>query len=170
LTEPIEIIVSEESQDQKPFTPGDNARAQGSDEYLDQLQRLQAEFENYRKRSNRERLQLTDDVRGDVCKHLLPILDDLERALTHSTSDPGSLRTGVELVYRNLKTVLENMGLSAIEAVEQPFDPQIHEAVMVAVEPELRNETVSEEFQKGYRFKEKLLRPAKVKVSKGNDG
>jgi molecular chaperone GrpE len=150
-----------------PETHGEN-EPHKRDDYLDHLQRLQAEFANYRRRTEREREQLGDHVRGEVCRQLLPVLDDLERALTHSREDETSLRPGVELVYRNLKSTLESLGLKAIVSLEQSFDPQLHEAVMVQTDPDADEETVVEELQRGYTFKERLLRPARVKVAKAD--
>jgi molecular chaperone GrpE len=165
----IDITVEEEHEDHTPSQDEVAARSCESDTYLDQLQRLQAEFENYRKRIQRREERLTDEVRGEVCKQLLPVVDDMERALAHSQEGPDTIRSGLELVYHNLISVLTRMGLKAIEASGQPFDPQIHEAVMVEVHPGGRDEIVIEELQKGYLFKERLLRPAKVKVAKGAD-
>jgi molecular chaperone GrpE len=143
-----------------------DSESQEPNDYLDHLQRLQAEFDNYRRRTERERQRLGDHIRGDVCRQLLPVLDDLERALEHSREDASSLRPGLELVYRNLKSTLENMGLKAIASIDRPFDPRLHEAVLVQIDPDAEEETVVAELQRGYSFKERLLRPAQVKVAK----
>ncbi len=165
----IDITVEEEREEPSPSQDEEFPRTCESDTYLDQLQRLQAEFENYRKRIQRREEQLTDEVRGEMCKQLLPVMDDMERALAHSREDPSTIRSGLELVYGNLISLLTGIGLKAIETSGRPFDPQVHEAVMVVVDPAGRDEIVTEEFQKGYFFKDRLLRPARVKVSQGSE-
>jgi len=168
LEREIDITVEEEREDQSPSPDEDIPRSCDSDQYLDQLQRLQADFDNYRKRIQRREGQLTDEVRGEMCKQLLPVVDDMERALAHSREEPGTIRSGLELVYGNFISLLTGMGLKAIETSGQPFDPQVHEAVMVVVDPAGRDEIVTEELQKGYFFKDRLLRPARVTVSQGS--
>ena len=164
----IDITVEQEPQDENISRDDETAAACESDQYLDQLQRLQAEFENYRKRVHRREEQLNDEIRSEVCRELLPVMDDMERALAHAREETDTLRSGLEMVYRNFTSILTRMGLEAIDAIGQPFDPQIHEAVMVEVDPQGQDEIVTEELQKGYLFKQKLLRPAKVKVTKSN--
>ncbi len=163
----IDIIVEQEPEDESISRDDETAPACESDQYLDQLQRLQAEFENYRKRIQRREDQLSDEVRSEVCRQLLPVVDDMERALAHADEEKDTLRSGLDLVYRNLITILTRMGLEAIGAEGQSFDPQIHEAIMVDADFQGQEEIVTEELQKGYLFKERLLRPAKVKVSTG---
>ena len=168
MSKEIDITVEQEPREEN-ISPDDEAAAQcESDQYLDHLQRLQAEFENYRKRVQRREQGLTDEIRAEVCKRLLPVVDDMERALAHAREEKESLRSGLEMVYGNFISILTGMGLETIEAAGQPFDPQIHEAVMVDVDPGEQGETVTEELQKGYLFKERLLRPAKVKVTTGS--
>lgn len=136
-----------------------------ADEHIERLRRVQAEFDNYRKRTMRQMEQWTDEIRADFCKRLLPALDDIDRALAHSAGDPASLRKGLELIKKNLTATLEAMGLSSLPAAGRSFDPQIHEAVMMETNPLIRGGTVTAEIQRGYLFKEKLLRPVRVKVS-----
>jgi len=167
LAEEIEIILENTNEQEHIQEHERGSKEPSADEYLEQLQRLQAEFDNYRKRTMRQREQWTDEIRADFCKQLLSTLDDIDRALGYSDGDPVSLRKGLELIKKNLTATLGTMGLASIPAAGCPFDPQVHEAVMVEADSFIRGETVTAELQRGYLFKEKLLRPAKVKVSKG---
>jgi len=139
--------------------------------YLGQLQRLQAEFVNYKKRIERERLDLSDYLKSELVSTLLPILDDLERLLHHSNSDqtiyePNETLVGTQLIYQNLLEILKKEGLKPIETVGQKFDPNVHEALLIDPSSNGEHEIVAEEWRKGYFFKERLLRPAQVKVAK----
>ena len=168
MEQEINITVEQEPQDESTSRDDETALQCESDRYLDQLQRLQAEFENYRKRIQRREEQQSNEIRSEVCKQLLPVVDDMERALAHAREGEDTIRSGLEMVYHHFISILTRMGLEAIEANGQPFDPQIHEAVMVDVNPRGQGEMVTEELQKGYLFGEKLLRPAKVKVTKSD--
>ena len=169
MAQEIEVIVEDqEAVEATPEVEMEDEQSRAA-EYFDQLQRLQAEFDNYRKRILREREHLQDDVLGDFFKQLLPVLDDLERALVHSDADQEGLRGGIELVYKNLKSLMETSGLSTVAAEGSPFDPHFHEAVMVDTDPAIRGEQVTTLLQSGYLFRGRLLRPAKVKVSKGSE-
>ncbi len=135
-------------------------------EYIDQLQRLQAEFSNYRKRVNKERESFFSVAKGEVVLKLLPVLDDLERMLNHHREGNSCSVEGVRLIHQNLKKTLSEQGLEEIPAMGVPFDPECHEAVGVEEVDEDRDGLVVEEWQKGYQFGEKLLRPSRVKVGK----
>lgn len=167
MAEEIEVIVEDAEAEEKTLEAERESEEPMVDEYIEQLQRLQAEFDNYRKRVGREREHLADHIRADFCKQLLFILDDMERAQAHSDQNHAALRAGIELVYKNLTSLLERMGLSPVLALGKAFDPHVHEAVMVETDPSVKGEIVTEELQRGYLFKDNLLRPAKVKVSKG---
>jgi molecular chaperone GrpE len=169
LVEEIEVIVEDDDTEEKTREAQRESEEPTIDECIEQLQRLQAEFDNYRKRVGREREHLADHIRGDFCKQLLFILDDMDRALAHSDQNHAALRTGIELVYKSLTSLLEKMGLSSVPALGKAFDPYVHEAVMVETDPSVKGEIVTGELQRGYLFKENLLRPAKVKVSKGTE-
>ncbi|HJQ22700.1 MAG TPA: nucleotide exchange factor GrpE [Blastocatellia bacterium] len=135
---------------------------------LDQLLRRQAEFENYRRRVDRERAETYARSRAEVVLELLPVIDNFERALAsleHSGNDAKSLQEGIELIHRQLNDALAKFGLEPVEAVGQTFDPTIHEAVSAEPSEEHEENTVIAEFQRGYKLGEKLLRPAKVKVA-----
>ncbi|HEX8141557.1 MAG TPA: nucleotide exchange factor GrpE [Pyrinomonadaceae bacterium] len=139
---------------------------------LDQLSRRQADFENYRKRVERDRGEMYNRMVGDVVGKLLPVLDNLRRALdTEASQQAGESEEfrhflqGVELIYKQLSDVLESLGLQPIAALGQPFDPHVHEAVMTEQTEEYEPDTVIQELVRGYRLGEKLLRPSIVKVA-----
>jgi molecular chaperone GrpE len=128
----------------------------------------QAEFENYRKRVERERGELYQHGRDDVLLQFLPVVDNFERALSSletSEGDAEALRHGVELIHKQFKDALSKFGLEAVEAVGQTFDPHVHEAVTTEATDKHKENTVIQEFQRGYRIGDRLLRPAKVKVA-----
>jgi molecular chaperone GrpE len=138
------------------------------DEYLDTLRRVQAEFENYRKRVIKEQTALVDRATEGLVEQLLPVLDSFELALKNvraaDSEEVESVRKGVELVYAELLGVLEKVGLSRIEAEGKPFDPNVHEAVMQVDgdgEP-----VVADVLRTGYTLKGRVLRPAMVKVTR----
>ena len=134
----------------------------------DKLIRRQAEFENYRKRVERERGELYQHGRDDVLLQFLPVVDNFERALSSletSEGDAEALRHGVELIHKQFKDALSKFGLEAVEAVGQTFDPHVHEAVTTEATDKHKENTVIQEFQRGYRIGDRLLRPAKVKVA-----
>jgi molecular chaperone GrpE len=136
------------------------------DELQDQLLRKRADFENYRKRVERDRQQATLDAVAAIFRELIPTLDNLERALKAGGGEEA-LRTGVELTQRELLGLLDSQGVVAQEPVGQKFDPQNHEALLHEPVPGYEEGTVVEVFRKGYSFKDRLLRPALVKVAKG---
>ena len=138
------------------------------DEYLDTLRRVQAEFENYRKRVIKEQTALVDRATEGLVEQLLPVLDSFELALKNfdaaGSEDTESVRKGVELVYAELLGVLEKAGLSRVEADGKPFDPNVHEAVMQ--EEGDGEPVVTDVLRTGYTLKGRVLRPAMVKVSR----
>ena len=130
----------------------------------DRLLRSRAEFENARRRAERDRVDFIQFATADLVKTLLPVLDDFERALKTETTDQNYAK-GVELIYQRLLETLKKAGLEPIEAQGRIFDPNVHEAVQRLTTEDAEDHTVLEEFQKGYNFKGKLLRPAWVKVA-----
>lgn len=128
------------------------------------LQRVQAEFINYKQRMQEERQQLSQFSKSQVIKDLLPVIDDLERALSHMPSDmqENKWAQGVQSVYARLQKQLEKLGVTKIEALDQPFDPELHEAVQAEGEGDIQ--TVSEVLQNGYRINSLVVRHATVKV------
>ena len=135
------------------------------DALLDRLARLQAEFDNARKRAVREQQEFREFAAADVIKNFLPILDSFERALK-AGGDAGDFRSGVELIYRQFQDALQKIGVQPIAAVGQPFDPRVHEAIEMVDTTEVPDHHVLEELQRGYKYKERLLRPAMVRVAR----
>ena len=139
------------------------------DDYYDRLLRKTAEFDNYRKRTDRERQQLAEAAAADLIKELLPLVDDLERALKADAGTDGAaaIRRGVELIHKQLLETLRKRGVTPIEALGSDFDPHFHMAVAHEPGQGRREGEVIEEFTRGYMLGDRLLRPAMVKVAKG---
>jgi molecular chaperone GrpE len=143
------------------------------DALLDRLARLQAEFDNARKRAVREQQDFREFAAADVIKNFLPILDSFERALKvgdDSNSNSNEFRNGIELIYRQFQDALQKIGVQPIVSVGQPFDPRIHEAVEMVDTTEVPDHHVLDELQRGYKYKERLLRPAMVRVARNARG
>jgi molecular chaperone GrpE len=160
-----EVIVNDPDQPADSASP--DALQRERDELHDRLLRVTAEFDNYRKRTDRERRELSDAVAGDFARDLLPATDDLERALAApAVAGDQVLRAGVELIHRQLIEALRRRGVTAFESVGQQFDPAWHEALAgVPAEGRPDGEIVSE-VRRGYRIGSRLLRPALVQVAK----
>ena len=135
------------------------------DELRELLLRRRAEFDNYKKRVERDRVQAGIEANANVLKTLVPTLDNLDRAL-ETGADAAVLRTGVELIRRDLLATLEGHGVTSEDPRGQPFDPERHQALAHEPAPGYEEGVVSETFRKGYMFKDRLLRPALVKVAK----
>jgi molecular chaperone GrpE len=135
------------------------------DLYVDRLARMQAEFDNARKRATKEQQDFRDFALADTIKTLLPVVDNFERAL-QSKSETADFRAGVELIYKQLRDVLTKLGVQPIEAKGQQFDPRFHEAVEMVETPDAADHEVLEEWQRGYKYKDRLLRPAMVRVAR----
>lgn len=137
--------------------------AELNDKYL----RLYSEFDNYRKRTSKERVELFKTAGQDIMTDLIPVMDDFERALANmdKKADVKSVRKGVDLVYNKFKTTLENKGLKPFKAIEQTFDPEIHDAITKIPAPskKLKGKVV-DEIEKGYKLNDKVIRFAKVVV------
>lgn len=136
-------------------------------EYLDKLQRTVAEFDNFKKRSLKEKEAIYIDAVSDVVCAFLPVIDNVERALQAISADSSAqtLRDGVEMVFRQFKDALRSIGVEEIKAVNEQFDPMRHNAVMHTEDEAYGCNTVVEEFQKGYIYKEKVIRFSMVKVA-----
>lgn len=143
-------------------------KAKLADEYLARLQRLQADFDNFRRRSQKEREELSDLVTETVICKFLPVIDNLERAIITAKNASGDeqLIAGIEMILRQMVEVLNKLNVTAIDAVGEPFDPQKHEAVMQIPDESKADDTVAEELQKGYQLKQRVIRPSMVKVVK----
>lgn len=134
------------------------------DQLLNRLARLQADFENARKRAERERAEFREFVTGGVVEQFLPVLDNFELALK-STGTAHQLRSGVSLIVKQMEEILQKMQVSAVPAVGEPFDPRIHEALGTMECDDVPDQHVAEEIRRGYRMRERLLRPALVRVA-----
>jgi molecular chaperone GrpE len=173
-TAPDDLVVGEvvegELLDETEATAGGDAGSEllqalaERDEYLAHLQRTQAEFDNYRKRTLRDQTAHLERAAGSLIEQLLPVLDSFELALGSGGTDVERLRKGVELVYGEFLGALEKAGLERIEALGKPFDPEEHEAVM-HVDDDGGEPGVRDVVRSGYRFKGRVLRPAMVKVA-----
>jgi molecular chaperone GrpE len=152
---------------QSPTEPDADHLRRERDEYYDLLLRKTAEFDNYRKRIDRERRETTEQAAADLIRELLPVVDDLERALQAEAGADGAeaYRKGVELIHQQLLEVLRKRGVTPIEAVGARFDPHLHQAVITEVSPGHQEGDVIEEFRRGYKLGDRLLRPAMVKVA-----
>ncbi len=135
------------------------------DSLLDRLARAQAEFENARRRASKEQQEFRDYALADAMKSLLPVVDSLERAL-RMKSEEADLRSGVELIYKQLQAALAKLSVNPIVSEGEPFDPRYHEAIEMVETSDVPDHQVLEELQRGYKFKDRLLRPAMVKVAK----
>ena len=133
------------------------------DQLLDRLARLQAEFENARKRAERERLEFRDYVTGSVVEQFLPVLDNLNLAL-NSNGSAHQLRSGVELIVKQMDEILRQMQVTPDPSEGEEFDPRLHEALGSVERHDLPDQHVAEEIRRGYRLRERLLRPALVRV------
>lgn len=137
------------------------------DEYLDLAQRKQAEFANYRRRTEGVRQEAFDDGRRDAIDKLLPVIDNIERALSAAGEEESGLKTGVEMVLRQTKETFAKMGVEEIDPLGQPFDAELHNAVMQGSAEEGEPGTVCMVLQKGYRLGGRVIRHAMVKVVAG---
>src|ERR1700684_67550 len=168
-----ELPPGDDAESPEQAVPGDSS-AGGSelqklkaerDSLLDRLARAQAEFENARRRASKEQQDFRDYAAADAIKPLLPVLDSFERALTVK-SDAVEFRSGVELIYKQLLSALAKLSVQPIAAKGEPFDPHYHEAIEMVETSDAPDHQVIEELQRGYKFKDRLLRPAMVKVAK----
>lgn len=146
----------------------EEARAE-SEAATDKLMRLAAEFDNYKKRNIKEQESIRKYAAQNLIKELLPILDNLERAIdsANESNEVNSLIDGVKMILRQLYTVLEKEGVSVIKAVGETFDPNFHEAVVHVPSDEYPENVIVQEYQKGYILHDRIIRPSMVAVSKG---
>jgi molecular chaperone GrpE len=145
-------------------------KTQEAQECHERLLRYAAELENFKKRADRERAELLQFANENVFKELLPVLDNLERALANGRQfdAPQGLLAGLEMVQQEFLKILQKFGVNPLECVGQPFDPAFHHAVMEEEAPDLADQTVAKELQRGYLYHTRLLRPAMVVVARSN--
>lgn len=134
------------------------------DEITDRLKRIMAEFENFKKRSSKERENLYNSLVSDIVASFLPVQDNLEKAISVKTEDEN-LKQGIELVVKQIKDIFQKFGVEEIETVGKPFDPEVHEAVSSVQDDTLGEKIVKEEFRKGYKIGNKVIRHAMVVVA-----
>ncbi len=132
--------------------------------YIDKLKRLMAEFDNYRKRNEKEKLEIYDRASSNLLTEMLPIVDNFERALEVETEDK-TLYEGIHMIYKQLMSTLEKAHIKVIEAEGKPFDPNLHNAILHIEDEKYGENEVVEELQKGYLYKDKVLRYSMVKVA-----
>ena len=137
------------------------------DELTDRLTRQMAEFDNFRKRTEKEKAQMYEIGAKDIIEKILPVVDNFERGLTSVPEEEKSspFAEGMEKIYKQLMTTLEGIGVKPIEAVGQEFDPEFHNAVMHVEDEELGDNIIAEEFQKGYMYRDSVVRHSMVKVA-----
>lgn len=157
------LAVTPESQIASLTAERDQLAAEKAD-LRDRLLRALADFDNFRRRAERDRSEYVQFAAMEMVRDLIPILDDFRRAMTVETADKEYAK-GIELINQRLFEALKKSGLERIEAAGKPFDPNLHQAVDRVQSEELPDQTVLEEYQSGYNFKGKLLRPAMVKVA-----
>ena len=170
VTEPLEIA-EESAEGQQPASAGEAAasaeleqlRAE-RDQLLDRVARLQAEFDNARKRAERERVEFRDYATGNVVEQFLPVVDNFELALK-STGSTEQLRSGVALIVKQMEEILRQMQVVPVPTVGEAFDPRVHEALGTVERDDMPDQHVAEEIRRGYKLRERLLRPALVRVA-----
>jgi molecular chaperone GrpE len=134
------------------------------DQLLDRMARMQAEFDNARKRAERERIEFRDIATGNVVDQFLPVIDNFQLALS-ATGNADQLRSGVALIVKQMEETLQKMQVNPIPAVGEPFDPRVHEALGSVEREDIPDQHVAEEIRRGYRLRDRLLRPALVRVA-----
>lgn len=158
-----EEIKEEVTEEMKQEETGNTTR-QELEDTMDRLKRLMAEFDNYKKRSSKERETLYHSLVGDIASSLLPVLDNLEKAVGAETTDEA-YKQGVELVLKQFMDVLTSFGVEEVPTVGTTFDPELHEAVSSVQDDTLGEKEIKEVFRKGYQIKGKVIRHAMVVVA-----
>ncbi len=167
-TEDVEQTESPTSREMEGISKLLDQEKRKGDEYLTRLKYLQADFENYRKRTERELREMEDFSTTRLVLKLLPVLDELElAAAAKGEADSAAIFEGVAMVLKNLTGALEAEGLKPIDAIGKPFDPKLHEAMDTIEADRVGGDVVIEEIRKGYTFRHRLLRPSLVKVELG---
>lgn len=162
-----ESEAADTSSEEEPLTALEKKQRE-YDELLDRLQRTLAEFDNFRKRSIKEKASMYDDGVRDTAAKLLPVIDNFERALQHDNQKAAgddSFYKGVEMILKQFNSILDEIGIEAISAKGDSFNPNLHYAVAHIDDDSVGENTVVEEMQKGYKYKEKVIRPSMVKVA-----
>ena len=140
------------------------------EELLSRFQRLQADFENFRKRTQKEKEEMLQTAAASLVEKILPVMDNFQRAANAAGAEEESFREGVEMIFKQLEKTLSDAGLQQLDCVGKPFDPNLQQAVFRVEDDNLEENTVVEELQKGYLFAGKVIRPSMVKVSCKSSG
>lgn len=170
-TEVTEETGTEEAADKKGFFGKKKEKKDKRDHKIEELEdrvrRQLAEFENFRNRTEKEKSKMYDYGARDVIEKMLPVVDNFERGLASipESEKGGAVANGMEMIYKQFMTAFEGLGVKPIEAVGKPFDPNFHNAVMHVEDEEAEENTVVEEFQKGYLYKDTVIRHSMVKVA-----
>ena len=133
-------------------------------ENAERMKRLQADFENFRRRTRQEKEELSNMVIQGFITELLPLVDNFDRAMAAEATDAEKFQQGVEMIYNQLTEILKNKGMEVIDVTDAKFDPNFHQAVMRVQNPDLEDDTIAAELQKGYMVKGKVIRPSMVQV------
>lgn len=160
----VEEVEKQEGKEETKLKDTILLQKQKLEEQEDRLKRLMAEFDNFKKRSSKEREGLYNTLISDIFTSLLPVIDNLEKAVTAKTEDEG-YKQGVELVLKQFKDVLTANGVQEIEAIGQTFDPELHEAVGSVIDESLGEKQIKEEYRKGYKIGNKVIRHSMVVVA-----
>ena len=161
----------EESTEKKGFFGKKKDKKDKKDQKIEELEdkvkRQLAEFENFRNRTEKEKSRMYEFGARDVIEKMLPVVDNFERGLASIPEEEkgGPVASGMEMIYKQMMTTLEGLGVRPIDALNKPFDPNFHNAVMLVEDEEVEESTVEEEFQKGYIYKEHVIRYSMVKVA-----
>lgn len=158
-----EEAAAEAGAEQDPAAEAEALKVQLA-EGAERMKRLQADFENFRRRTRQEKEELSNMVVQDFIKELLPMLDNFDRAMAAEATDAAKFQQGVEMIYNQLTEILKNKGMELIDTKDAKFDPNFHQAVMRVENPDLEDEAIAMELQKGYMVKGKVIRPSMVQV------
>ena len=162
-TEAVEEGEVQEAEEKSPEAEIEALNAKLA-ENAERMKRLQADFENFRRRTRQEKEELSNMVIQGFITELLPLVDNFDRAMAAEATDAEKFQQGVEMIYNQLTEILKNKGMEVIDVTDAKFDPNFHQAVMRVQNPDLEDDTISAELQKGYMVKGKVIRPSMVQV------
>ena len=157
-------VDEKEKEEKEQGTPEEQKAKEELDNMSDRLKRLMAEFDNFKKRTAKEREMLYSSILGDIANKLLPVLDNLEKAANAETEDTN-YKQGIDLVLKQYQDLLKSLGIQEIESIGKTFDPELHEAVSMVTDEGLGEKEIKEEFRKGYKIGERVIRHAMVIVA-----
>ena len=162
-TEAVEEGEAQEAEEKSPEAEIEALNAKLA-ENAERMKRLQADFENFRRRTRQEKEELSNMVIQGFITELLPLVDNFDRAMAAEATDAEKFQQGVEMIYNQLTEILKNKGMEVIDVTDAKFDPNFHQAVMRVQNPDLEDDTIAAELQKGYMVKGKVIRPSMVQV------